>query len=196
MENGATDVHQLRNISTEALARLIKQIQHDNHGGAGLTIPFMSQEYIQAMLCWINWQHSLGLPYDAETFNRPNAIFWREKMREQAEAEDVAKDLVKAPEVFKKEMDWLPWSKTLIAYLRSQKRVNNTAPLAYVIREHNIPTPDMLFTNDIDEKIGRTMLAGLQYAADNATVYDLLKSLAGSGPLQPFIQPYEASRNG
>lgn len=196
MENGVTDVHQLRNISTEALARLIKQIQHDNHGGAGLTIPFMSQEYIQAMLFWINRQHSLGLPYDAEAFNRHDAIFWMEKMREQAEAEDVAKDLVKAPEVFKKEMDWLPWSKTLIAYLRSQKRVNNTAPLAYVIREHNIPTPDMLFTNDIDEKIGRTMLAGLQYAADNATVYDLLKSLAGSGPLQPFIQPYEASRNG
>ncbi len=55
----------------------------------------------------------------------------------------------------------------------------------------------MIFTNDVDEKIGRTMLAGPQYAIDNATViYDLLKSLAGSGPLQPFIQPYDASRNG
>ena len=55
----------------------------------------------------------------------------------------------------------------------------------------------MIFTNDVDEKIGRTMLAGPQYAIDNASViYDLLKSLAGSGPLQPFIQPYDASRNG
>jgi hypothetical protein len=31
------------------------------------------------------------------------------------------------------------------------------------------------------------MLAGLQHAADNATVYDLLKSLTGSGPLQPLF---------
>ena len=55
----------------------------------------------------------------------------------------------------------------------------------------------MIFTNDVDEKIGRTMLAGPQYAIDNASViFELLKSLAGSGPLQPFIQPYDASRNG
>ncbi len=95
-------------VSKEALARLIKQIQQDNHGGAGLIIPFMSQEYIQAMLFWIHRQHSLGLPYNAETFNRPDAIYGMEKMREQDEADDAAKDLIKAPEVFKKEMDWLP----------------------------------------------------------------------------------------
>jgi hypothetical protein len=59
MENGVTDVHQLRSLSKEALARLIKQIQCDNHGGAGLVIPFMSQEYIQAMLFWIHRQHLL-----------------------------------------------------------------------------------------------------------------------------------------
>jgi hypothetical protein len=188
MENGVTDVHQLRSLSKEALACLIKQIQRDNHGGAGLIIPFMSQEYIQAMLFWTQCQYSLGLPYDAETFTRPDAIYWM-KMREQEEAYDATKDLIKAPEIFKKEMDWHPWSETLLTYLRSQKWVNNTAPLAYVIREHNMPTPNMIFTNDADEKIGRTMLAGLQYAIDNATIYDLLKSLAGSGPLQPFIQP-------
>jgi hypothetical protein len=54
----------------------------------------------------------------------------------------------------------------------------------------------MLFFNDTDEKIGRTMLAGPQFNADNATIYDLLKSLASSGPLQPFIRPYEPARNG
>jgi hypothetical protein len=105
VENGVTDVHQLCSLSKEALVRLIKQIQRDNHGGAGLIILFMSQEYIQAMLFWIHHQHSLGLPYDAETFNRPDAIYWMEKMREQDEADDAGKDLIKAPEVFKKEMD-------------------------------------------------------------------------------------------
>ena len=92
MENGVTDVHQLRSLSKEALARLIRQIQRDNHGGAGLIIPFMSEEYIQEMFFWIQRQYSLGLPYDAETFTRPDAIYWMEKMREQEEADAAAKN--------------------------------------------------------------------------------------------------------
>jgi hypothetical protein len=30
-------------------------------------------------------------------FNRPDAIYWMEKRREQEEADDAAKDLIKAP---------------------------------------------------------------------------------------------------
>jgi hypothetical protein len=37
---------------------------------------------------------------------------------------------------------------------------------------------------------------GSQLNTDNSTVYDLLKSIAGSGPLQPFIRPYERTRYG
>ena len=44
----------------------------------------------------------------------------------------------------------------------------------------------MIFTNNTDEKIGDTMLAGAQVAADNATVYDLLKSLGSSGFFASF----------
>jgi hypothetical protein len=40
------------------------------------------------------------------------------------------------------------------------------------------------------------MLPGQQYAADNVTVYGLLMSLAGNGPLLPFIRPHEPTRNG
>ena len=160
MENGVTDVHQLRSLSSEALARLIKLIQRDRDGGAGLIIPFMSQEYIQAMLFWTHRQYSLGLPYDAEAFNREDAVYWMEKMREKKEADDAAEDLIKAPEIFKKDTDWQVWSENFITYARSKKGVNNAAPLAYILRDHMVPTVDMIFTNDTDEKIGRTMLAG------------------------------------
>jgi len=54
----------------------------------------------------------------------------------------------------------------------------------------------MTFATDTDEKIGRTILVGPQYNTDNAKIYDLLKSLAGNGPLQPFIRTYERARNG
>jgi hypothetical protein len=196
MENGVVTVHQLRSLSAEALTRLMKQLQRDNNGGAGIMIPFMSQEYIQAMRFWTNHQFSLGLPYDAEMFNLPDAVYWMEKMREQDEADEAQTDLIRAPEVFKKDTEWYAWSETVITYLRSKKGQNNQAPLAYVLRNHEVPTPDMLFSNDIDEKIGRTMLAGPQYAADNATVFDVIKSLASTGPLQPFVQPFERTRNG
>jgi len=86
MENGVVTVHQLRSLSADALTRLMKQIQRDNNGGGGLVIPFMSQEYIQAMRFWTQRQFSLGLQYDAENFHMPDAVYWMEKMREQEEA--------------------------------------------------------------------------------------------------------------
>jgi hypothetical protein len=44
------------------------------------------------MLFWTQRQYSLSLPYDAETFTQPDAIYWMEKMREQEEADAAAKD--------------------------------------------------------------------------------------------------------
>jgi len=69
------------------------------------------------MQYWVNHQHTLGLSYDAETFNMPDAQYWIEKMREDLEAGDAAKVLIKAPEIFKKDSDWCPWSETLLTYL-------------------------------------------------------------------------------
>jgi hypothetical protein len=111
-------------------------------------------------------------------------------------ADDAATDLIKAPDPFKKDTDWLTWSESLLTYTRSKKGQNNNTPLAYVLRERDVPVEGATYPTDLDEKIERTLLVGPQYAADNATMYDLLKSLAGNGPLWPFIQPFERNRNG
>jgi hypothetical protein len=109
MENGVTTIHQLRVLSKDALVRLIKQIHRDNQGGAGLTIPFMSQEYIQAMRFWAQRQYTLGLQFDAELFQLHDAYYWLEKMQEDQEAGEAADDLIKPPESFKKVEEWLTW---------------------------------------------------------------------------------------
>ena len=196
MENGVTDVHRLCSLDEKGLTRLIKTITKDRDGGAGPLIPFMAKEYIHASLFWTHRQYSLGLPYDAELFHLADAEYWIQKIRDQEDADDAAKDLIKTPELFKKDTEWLSWSESVITYLRSQKGVNNAAPLTYVLREHDVPTPDMIFATDTDEKIGCTILVGPQFNTDNAKVYDLFKSLAGNGPLQPFIRTYEQARNG
>jgi len=196
MENGITSSHQLRMLTEATLTRLIKQIHRDNAGGAGLAIPFMSQQYIQAMRFWAQRQHTLGMPYDVETFQLADAEYWLEKMQENEEAGEAAGDLIKPPEIFKKIEEWLTWSEQFLTYTRTKKGKNNGTPIAYVIREHNIPTPDMTFPTETDEKIGRALLIGPLYNADNADMYDLLKSLSGNGPLWPFIQPFERRRDG
>jgi hypothetical protein len=56
---------------------------------------------------WTHRQFALGLPYDAELFNLADAEYWMQKMREQDDADDAAKDLIKIPEIFKKDTDWL-----------------------------------------------------------------------------------------
>jgi len=152
MENGVTSIHQLCVLSKDSLVRLIKQIHRDNQGGAGLTIPFMSQEYIQALRFWAQRQHTLGLPYDVETFQLYDAYYWLEKMQEDQEAGEAADDLIKPPEVFKKVEEWIPWSETFLTYTRSKKGKNNAMPMAYVIREHNVATPDMVFPTELDER--------------------------------------------
>lgn len=113
----------------------------------------MSQDYIQAMRFWTQHQFFLSPPYEAENFHMPDAVYWMEKMREQDEAGEAETDLIKLPEVFKKHTNWNPWSENLLTYLQFKKGQNNQAPLAYVLREHDLPAPDMIFINDIDEII-------------------------------------------
>ena len=48
-DNGITNMNRLRNLTEDVLSSLIKQIHRDNNGGAGLVIPFASQQHIHAI---------------------------------------------------------------------------------------------------------------------------------------------------
>ncbi len=77
--NGIRTLSQLRNLTEDALDRLIKQIHRDNAGvGAGLFIPFASQQYIHAVRFWVNRMHILGLPYTTDLVTLPLAEVWNE----------------------------------------------------------------------------------------------------------------------
>jgi len=97
---------------------------------------------------------------DHDTFDMADAIYWIEKMQEDEEAGIASDNLIKPPEIFKKDEEWLTWSEQFITYARSKKGKNNGTPIAYIICEHNLPTPDMTFPTETDEKIGRAILTG------------------------------------
>jgi hypothetical protein len=63
INNGITSINKLRVLTEDALDKLVKQIHRDNQG-AGLFIPFFSQQYIHAIRFWANRMYILGvLPY-------------------------------------------------------------------------------------------------------------------------------------
>jgi hypothetical protein len=53
-DNSIINMKRLRALTEEALNQLIKQIQSDRNGGAGLVVPFISQQYIHAICFWAN----------------------------------------------------------------------------------------------------------------------------------------------
>ncbi len=73
INNGINNTHKLRTLTADALDRLIKQIHHDNQG-AGLFIPFMSQQYIHAIHFWANRMYILDAPYGADLITEELAI--------------------------------------------------------------------------------------------------------------------------
>jgi hypothetical protein len=60
-DNGITNMNRLRMLTEVALDCSIKQIHRDNQG-AGLFIPFASQQYLQAIRFWANHMHIIGAP--------------------------------------------------------------------------------------------------------------------------------------
>jgi hypothetical protein len=101
-DNGVTSMARLRNLTEEALEHLIKQIPRDNNGGAGLVIPFVSQQHIQAIRFWDNRMYIIGAPYDVALVNEQLAEMWNEARKAETEAADATDNLVKSPRCSKR----------------------------------------------------------------------------------------------
>jgi hypothetical protein len=162
--NGIRTLSQLRTLTEDALDRLVKQIHRDNTGvGAGLFIPFASQQYIHAVRFWANRMHILGLPYTVDFVTLPLAETWNEIRKSEKEAEKVPTDLVKAPESYKKDTKWRTWKENVENYLHS-KIGQAGIPLAYIIREHNRPIPGLMYATSHDQLVDMAILnGGIQY---------------------------------
>jgi hypothetical protein len=113
INNGIINTNKLRVLTSDSLDKLIKQIHRDNVG-AGLFIPFMSQQYIHAVHFWANRMYILGTPFEANLVDDDLAEQWIEVMKEEAEAAKAPNDLLKLPEPFKKETKWCQWKESVM----------------------------------------------------------------------------------
>jgi hypothetical protein len=77
MNNGMNSLQRWCLLTEGGLDRLIKQIHHDNQG-AGLFIPFFSQESIHAIHFWTNCMYILGIPYEIDQVTKEHALVWNQ----------------------------------------------------------------------------------------------------------------------
>jgi hypothetical protein len=146
INNGITTPEELRVMSSEHLFRLIKQIHRDNMNG--IFIPYKSQQYVEAIMYWVNRQHIIGAPYHPGLITCLLATEWIRRMKEEQvekEARVTISSIAKAPESFKCETKWRPWKESIITYLNTQISQANL-PLSYIVREDDYPQHIAVFT--------------------------------------------------
>jgi len=194
-DNGITNMHRWRALTEDALDRLIKQLSRDNNGGAGLVIPFISQQYLHAVHFWTNSMYILGRPYDVALVTGPLAEAWNETRKEEDEAAEAPNDLIKEPKMFKKDTKWRPWRESVITYLHS-KIGQASIPLAYIVCDHDIAAPDAIYHSTHEQLVNHAIHFGLEYHTNNGMVYDLLQSLTLNGPAWPWISGFQRPRDG
>ena len=194
-DNGITNMNRLRAMTEDDLERFIKQLTRDNHGGAGLVIPFASQQHIHAIRFWANRMYILGVPYDIALVNEPLAEAWNESRKAEAEAAEAPDDLVKKPEPFKKDTKWRPWKESVVTYLHS-KTGQAAIPLAYIVREFDQGIPGAIYSTVHEQLVNQAIHHGPEYNTNNGIVYDLLQSLTLNGPAWSWISGFQRSRNG
>jgi hypothetical protein len=194
-DNGITSMNRLRTLTEDALDRLIKQIHRDNNGGAGLVIPFVAQQHMHAIRFWANRMYILGAPYDVALITEPLAESWSEIRKAEKEAAEAPDDLIKKPEPFKKDTKWRPWKESVSTYLHS-KIDQATVPLAYIIREHDVAPPNVVYGTTHEQLVNQAILFGPKYNTNNGIVFDLLQSLTLNGPAWSWISNFQRARDG
>jgi hypothetical protein len=159
-----------------------------------LFIPFDAQQAIHATHFWVNCMYIFGCPYDAELITAELAAEWDEKRRIEEEAPKPS-NIVKAPEIFKKDTSWKSWKESLHTYSNSQIW-QLLIPLSYIIRENDMSTEELVYAKIQNELVHCTILYGPKFHINKRLVYDFLQSLTLNGPAWPCINTFQCSRNG
>jgi len=164
-------------------------------GGAGVFIPFFSQESVHAVHFWCNRMHILGIAYPLEQVTQELALNWNDARKAEVESAKVPKDMVKQPDPFKKETKWKQWKESMLTYLHSKSGQANI-PLAYNVREFDQPNYAKVYTTVHDQLVECAILHGPEYHINNGLVYDLLQSLTVNGPAWAWINAFQRTRDG
>lgn len=164
---------------------------------AAVDIPALNEFKLYGMHLWVSEKLRQGIVIVPGEFTAEVAAEYTSKVRTVIETSSKKdEDIVKQPDAFTKDTEWVSFYKLLINYLGS-KTGNNQAPLSYVARKLDDPLPAGTdFDSEHERLVAMTPHTGDAYASDNGTVWTVLKQLTLKGPAYTYISQYEKTRNG
>jgi hypothetical protein len=78
----------------------------------------------------------------------------------------------------------------------NSKQGQASIPLAYIVREKDIPDHDAVYQMVHDQLVNKAILYGTEYNHNNGVVFDLLQSLTLNGPAWSWISGFPNKRMG
>jgi hypothetical protein len=104
-------------------------------------------------------------------------------------------NIVQAPAEYKTGSKWKAFKEGAIAYLNGI-RGKHDIPLAYIIRDDEVPQPNQVYQSEHQRLIAVALLQGVVFEDDNGRVLDLLKSWTINGPAWTWMHAHNSTRNG
>jgi len=187
--NGLTGVRDLINLTDKDVEQLLKIVRT---GPPPVVVPFLAQKRLNIFCYWATKRHRLNEPIDAGLFNQAAIEAYGSMMTLEEKDEEV---VVKAPGEYKKDTKWKSFKEGAIAYFNGIKG-NHNIPLAYVIRDQEVPQVNQAYQSEHHRIVAITPLAGAAYEDDNGKVFDLLKSWTINGPAWTWMRAHNSTRNG
>jgi len=177
-------------LPKDGLERLIKQMHGGVQGGAGIFLPFFTQELIHSIHFWCNRMHIIRVPYGVEQVTEELLLNWNQGRKSEIEASKAPQDMVKQPDALKKETKWKQWKESMFTYLHS-KTGQSSLPLAYIVRENDALNHANVYTTVHDQLVECAILTGPEFNINNGLVYDLLQSLTINGQAWAWINAFQ-----
>ena len=153
-------------------------------------LPTRNKINLKAMVWWIRDLTTRGQPLPDIGFTAADLAKARHELQNKSESE-TAKNPVELPGKFMAR-NWVSWWESVKNYLKGQPG-RAGKPLIYVVRNRQ-PPPQ--FIDEIEREAYQMPLNGDNYAADNNTVYRILKSLTLDTQAIAWVQPHDRSSDG
>ncbi len=189
--NGITAVQDLINLDSKDIEQILKIIRT---GPPPVPVPYLAQKRLGIFSYWATRQNRLGEPIDAALFTIPamNQYGAMITLSSQSKDEDL---IIKPPGEYKTGTEWKAFKEGAIAYLNCVKGKHDI-PLAYVIRENQIPQVNQVYQSEHHRLIEITPLIGAEFEEDNGHVFNLLKSWTVNRPAWTWMRSHNSLRDG
>jgi hypothetical protein len=190
-DNGFINTSHLIGINEKGIGNVLKIIRNSTVPPA--QVPYIVQNRLNTLRYWVNRRHRLQESIAASEFTPAALEAFATLLQLDKQEEDTSQ--VKPPSKFKANTKLKQFKEGTIAYFNSL-HTKSQIPLAYVIRENEVPGPNDIYESEYQRLIAVTPLHGIEYSEDNSKVFDYLKSWTLSGPAWTWMRNYNSTRNG